>query len=218
MRVAAVGQVLLALGVVLGAGAVPVAAQAAKPARRPAARASKSPALSLAKGTLLVASATSALSSRQAKVGDSLTATIDADVKDARGRTVIPAGATVHLLVDAVRDVENTEEKSVTHVMTFRAAGLTVAEKAWPLPAKVDTVMAEVKARGGIVGGDQARAVASSALEVLAQKVIAKDSSKAALVQAGTEKAKEYVEKKDADTEVAAGAKVKLILTASFSR
>src|SRR6266516_1504885 len=83
---------------------VPAAAtEAARPAREKKAPAKKpvapkpaAPApLMLAAGTRVAATAVDSISTRTAKAGDPFTATVSQDVKDATGRVVIPAGATV---------------------------------------------------------------------------------------------------------------------------
>ncbi len=51
--------------------------------------------LMLAAGTRVPATASDSISTRSAKAGDPFTATVSQDVKDATGRVVIPAGATV---------------------------------------------------------------------------------------------------------------------------
>src|SRR5205809_645773 len=78
----------------------PPATEAAKPApekkapvKKPVA--AKPAPLMLAAGTRVPATANDTISTRSAKAGDSFTATVSQDVKDATGRVVIPAGATV---------------------------------------------------------------------------------------------------------------------------
>src|SRR5881628_2787740 len=51
--------------------------------------------LMLAAGTRVPATASDSITTRSAKAGDAFTATVSQDVKDATGRVVIPAGATV---------------------------------------------------------------------------------------------------------------------------
>src|SRR2546425_5301150 len=79
------------------------ATEAAKPApekkapvKKPVPPKPAAPApLMLAAGTRVPATASDTISTRSAKAGDPFTATVSQDVKDATGRVVIPAGATV---------------------------------------------------------------------------------------------------------------------------
>src|SRR5437016_14388803 len=78
------------------------ATEAAKPApekkapvKKPVPPKPAAPApLTLAAGTRVPATAVDTISTRTAKAGDSFSATVSQDVKDATGRVVIPAGAT----------------------------------------------------------------------------------------------------------------------------
>src|SRR2546422_6594530 len=82
------------------------ATEAAKPAlekkapvKKPVA--AKPAPLMLAAGARVPATANDTISTRSAKAGDSFTATVSQDVKDATGRVVIPAGATVSRAITA---------------------------------------------------------------------------------------------------------------------
>src|SRR5256885_2648768 len=84
----------------------PPATEAAKPAPEKKAPVKKpvaaNPApLMLAAGPRVPATANDTISTRSAKAGDSFTATVSQDVKDATGRVVIPAGAAVLRAVTA---------------------------------------------------------------------------------------------------------------------
>src|SRR5690242_19828597 len=70
---------------------------------RPERPAPAAPAPSLASGTSLSVSAMDSINSRHNAKGDPVTATTGADVKDAQGHTVIPAGA---VLVGTVSDID----------------------------------------------------------------------------------------------------------------
>src|SRR3989449_2302818 len=87
-------------------GVPPPAPEAGKPAREKKAPvkkpvAAKPAPLMLAAGTRVPATANDTISTRSAKAGDSFTATVSQDVKDATGRVVIPAGATVSRAITA---------------------------------------------------------------------------------------------------------------------
>src|SRR6266853_6984875 len=63
--------------------------------------------LTLAAGTRVAATASDSISTRSAKAGDPFTATVSQDVKDATGRVVIPAGATVAGTIAAAEPAPN---------------------------------------------------------------------------------------------------------------
>ncbi len=65
----------------------------------------------LANGTEIVTTANDTMHSRHNKLGDSFRATVSADVKDARGRTVIPAGAVVKFKVIVLEPAKNKNDK-----------------------------------------------------------------------------------------------------------
>src|SRR5438046_7980333 len=91
------------------------ATEAAKPApekkapvKKPVAPKPTAPApLMLAAGTRVAATAVDSISTRTAKAGDPFTATVSQDVKDATGRVVIPAGATVSGTITAAQPAPN---------------------------------------------------------------------------------------------------------------
>src|SRR5436190_11425293 len=88
------------------------ATEAAKPApekkapvKKPVA--AKPAPLMLAAGTRVPATANDTISTRTAKAGDPFSATVSQDVKDATGRVVIPAGATVSGTITAAEPAPN---------------------------------------------------------------------------------------------------------------
>ena len=70
------------------------------PSRSRAPAPAPTPAPSLAAGTTFSAAANDSVSSRTTKSGATMQATVGADVKDADGRVVIPAGSTVTIRLD----------------------------------------------------------------------------------------------------------------------
>ncbi len=77
----------------------------------PAAPAAPSYGGTLANGTEIVASANDTMHSRHNKLGDPFHATVSADIKDARGRTVIPAGAVIKFKVIVLEPAKNKNDK-----------------------------------------------------------------------------------------------------------
>src|SRR5213594_2032808 len=98
------------------------AAEKKAPVKKPVAPKPAAPApLMLAAGTRVPAAASDTISTRSAKAGDPFSATVSQDVKDATGRVVIPAGATVSGTIAAAEPAPNPTssgkiELSVTSV------------------------------------------------------------------------------------------------------
>src|ERR1043166_4802075 len=74
-------------------------------------------------GTLIEATIDSALSWRRAKPGDTLTATVSADVKNARRWVVIPAGCPVGIRVALWDPVADPERAGAERVLRHAPAG-----------------------------------------------------------------------------------------------
>lgn len=125
---------------------------AAKPAAAPAAKDSAAPAAapaapapaSLDAGTAVSATILDTINSRNSKAGDKVRAKVGADIADATGRVVIPAGSTVNLTIASLQGGKNGSiQLTPTDVM--------IGGKSYPLDATVDSVHFKVSGRG--VGG-----------------------------------------------------------------
>lgn len=77
----------------------------------PAAPAAPSYGGTLVSGTEIVTTANDTMHSRHNKLGDPFHATVAADIKDARGRTVIPAGAVIKFRVIVLEPAKNKNDK-----------------------------------------------------------------------------------------------------------
>ena len=152
------------------------ATEAAKPAPEKKAPVKKpappKPApLVLAAGTRVPATASDSISTRSAKAGDPFTATVSQDVKDATGRVVIPAGATVSGTITAAEPAPNPNssgriELSVTSVsvrgVSYSIDGSVVAK---------DTVM---KGRG-VTGADAAKVAGGAVAGAIVGRLLGKN-------------------------------------------
>jgi hypothetical protein len=158
------------------------ATEAAKPAlekkapvKKPAAP--KPAPLMLAAGTQVPATAGDTISTRSAKAGDPFTATVSQDVKDATGRVVIPAGATVSGTISAADPAPNP---SSTGKIELAVTSVTVRGLTYPIDASVvakDTVM---KGRG-VTGADIAKVGAGAAAGAIVGKIIGKKTKGAVI-------------------------------------
>ena len=156
------------------------ATQAAKPApaKKPVAPKPTAPApLMLAAGTGVPLTAAESISTRSAKAGDPFTATVAQDVRDAAGRVVIPAGATVSGTIAAAEPAPNP---SSSGKIELAVTSVTVRGETYPIDASVvgkDTVM---KGRG-VTGADVAKVGAGAAAGAIIGKIIGKNTKGAVI-------------------------------------
>jgi hypothetical protein len=189
------------------------AAPAAAPA--PAPKPAAAPA-SLASGTVIKATMNDSISSRRNKAGETVTATTLADLKDARGRTVIPAGSTITMTITAIKESENKSDKTGT--LTLNVSDVTVNGRTYALNASIDSVSRSLQGRK-TNEGDIAKVGAGTAVGAVVGRVIG-GSTKGAVIggviggAVGTQRA---VETKDRDVVVPAGSRVVITLTETFT-
>jgi len=184
--------------------AAPAPAGAAAPAAAPAPTPLVVPA-----GTAITATMNDSISSRQNKVGDVVTARVAADVKDAQGRVVVPAGSTISLKVTALHESENKSDKTGT--LTLAAQDISINGRTYPLDASIDNVARELHGRS-TNAGDIAKVGAGTAIGAVVGRVIG-GSTKGAIiggVLGGAVGAQRAVETKDRDVVVPAGSSVGL--------
>lgn len=189
--------------------AQPSAPRATAPASTPAAR-------SLAAGTTLTATTTAEIRSHKNKVGDTVTATVASDVKDASGRVVIPAGSEVTLEVTAIKESENKSDKTGT--LTLKPTQVSINGQSYPLSASIEGVNTELQGRG-TNAGDIAKPAAGAAIGAVVGRVIG-GSSKGAIiggVLGGAVGAQRAVETKDRDVVLPEGTAVTISLDGPFT-
>jgi hypothetical protein len=205
------------------------ASQAPRPSR-PAARpstpsASPSPsaptasapaARSLAAGTTLTATTTAEIRSHKNKVGDTVTATVATDVKDASGRVVIPAGSEVTLEVTAIKESENKSDKTGT--LTLKPTQVSINGRSYPLAASIDRVDTKLEGRG-TNAGDIAKPAAGAAVGAVVGRVLGGSSKGAVIggVIGGAVGAQRAVETKDRDVVLPQGTAVTISMDEPFT-
>jgi hypothetical protein len=182
---------------------------AAAPAPAPAVR-------GLAAGTTFSAATDAEIRSHKNKVGDTVTATVASDVKDAAGQVVIPAGAKVTLAVTAIKEAENKSD--TTGTLTLKPTAISINGTSKPLPASISGVHTTLQGRS-TNAGDIAKVGAGTAVGAILGRVIG-GSTKGAVIggvlggAVGTQRA---VETKDKDVVVPAGTTVTLTLDDKFT-
>jgi hypothetical protein len=183
-------------------------------AAAPAPRAPAAPA-SLAAGTSLTAATTAEIRSHKNKVGDTVTAKIATDVKDASGRVVIPAGSVVTLKVTAIKESENKSD--TTGTLTLLPTSVAINGRSYPISAKIEGVNTRLEGRKTNVG-DIAKPAGGAAAGAILGRVLG-GSTKGAVIggviggAVGTQRA---IETKDRDVVLPAGTTVTLVLDESF--
>ncbi len=117
-------------------------------------------ALTLGAGTRIDAVTQRTISSRTDKAGGTFSATVSGDVKDARGRIVIPAGATINLGITELQPAN--EKSSADGKITIQVTSLTVADQTYPLNAEITEMTHTLKGRG--VGATEVEKTAAGAV------------------------------------------------------
>lgn len=136
---------------------------------RPAAPAPR--AVSLDSGVVVTASAVDSLHSRHNKAGETFTATVSEDVKDAKGNVVIPAGSTVSFNVAVLEPAANKSAKDGK--IRLEATSITIDGESRAISGTARTATVEHDLVGqGVTAGGAARVGAGAAGGAIAGKVI----------------------------------------------
>jgi hypothetical protein len=172
---------------------------------------------SLASGTRLSATTTAEIRSNTNKVGDTVTATIAKDVKDAAGNVVIPAGSAVVLKVTAIKESENKSDKTGT--LTLQPTSVSINGQSYPLSARIDSVGTQLQGRK-TGAGDIAKVGAGAGIGAVVGRVLGGSTKGAVIggVIGGAVGAQRAVETKDRDVVVPEGTSVTLVLDQSFKK
>jgi uncharacterized protein YfiM (DUF2279 family) len=183
----------------------------ATPAAKPAAR-------TLAAGTSISAKFDSGINSRTDKAGRTLTGTVSADVKDKSGRTVIPAGAKVHVTITAIKESERKSDK--TGKLVLVPTKVEIAGKSYPVTGSATALDRTLKDRK-TNAGDLAKVGVGAGAGALLGTAVSGGSTKGAVIggiagaAVGTQRA---IETQDRDVVVPVGSRLKVTLGAAFRR
>src|SRR6266566_1259251 len=129
-------------------------------------------ALMLAAGTRVAATAVDSISTRTAKAGDPFTATVSQDVKDATGRVVIPAGATVSGTIAAAEPAPNPNS---TGRIDLSVTSVTVHGRSYAIDASVVAMDTIMKGRG-VTKADAAKVAGGAAAGAIIGKLLGKNT------------------------------------------
>jgi hypothetical protein len=184
------------------AGPAPAAAPSAGPKR-------------LAAGATFAAATDAEIRSNKNKVGDEVAATVSADVKDASGRVVIPAGSKVTLKITALHESENKGDSTGT--LTVKPTAVSINGQSQPLAASLSGVKTSLEGRK-TGAGDIAKVGVGTGVGAVVGRVIG-GSTKGAIIGGviggaiGTQRA---IETKDRDVVLPQGTAVTLTLDQTF--
>ena len=187
------------------APATPAPAPAATPAPAPAAPAA------LSAGTSLAVTTDAEIHSRKNKVGDQVSATIANDVKDAAGRTVIPAGSKITLEVTAIKPSDSKSD--TTGTLTLKPVAVVVNGQSQPIAASISGVKTKLVGRG-TDANDIAKVGGGAAAGAIVGRVIGGNTKGAVIggILGGAVGTQRAIETQDRDVVVPAGSRVQLTL------
>lgn len=151
------------------------------PAKQPAATKPAAPAapapLMLATGTHVPLAASDTITTRVAKAGDPFSATVSQDVKDAAGRVVIPAGATVSGTITAADPAPNP---SSAGKLELAVTSVSVRGASYPIDASVVSMDTVMKGRG-VTKADAAKVAGGAVAGAIVGKIIGKNAKGAVI-------------------------------------
>jgi hypothetical protein len=192
----------------------PAAPQQLAPTPRPAAPTTAR--LVAGEGTVVSLVANDTLTSRHNKRGETVTATLAADLTDARGRTVIPAGA---IFTGTITDIAPAANPGGEGRMVLSFNMVEFGGRSYAVAARTDSIGSYMKGRG-VTGSEAAKVGAATAVGAAAGAIIGKDV-KGAVIGGAVGAAVGVgiaASTRDIDILLNAGAPIRLVLTAPFER
>ena len=156
-------------------GIVACSPASAKPeAGRASGTASSRPAQrTLASGTSITASIQDSLSSRHNKAGETLSATVSADVRDGGGHVVIPAGSAVGLKIAQLEPATNKSQDDGK--IALDVTSVTVRGQVYHVSTRLDPVTHQLQGRG-VTAGEVEKVGVGAAIGALAGRLIGKNT------------------------------------------
>ncbi|HEX6106062.1 MAG TPA: hypothetical protein VFZ26_10790 [Gemmatimonadales bacterium] len=163
-------------------------------------------------GTELQAALLDSIHSRHDSAGRSIEARVMENVRGLDGRTLVPAGAVVHLTVTRL---EPARSKSAAGALELRVDGITPADSILAVAAEVRPVPHELRGRG-VTGSEAAKVGAGAAAGAIAGRVLGGDTRGAVIggVVGAAGGAVVAAETANRDVVVKAGTPITLVLTA----
>lgn len=203
-----------------GSAATPAPAPRPSPAPAPSPAPSPGPSprrsLTLASGTTVEATTLRTISSRNDKAGETFTASVSSDVKDGKGRVVIPAGSTVTLTITELQPAN--DKSKIDGKITIAVTSVSVRGETYPVSGNITSMAHTLKGRG--VGATEVEKTAAGAvIGGIAGRVIG-GGSKGTIIGAvvgGAAGAAVAVETANRDVVVVSGTPIVITLTAPLT-
>jgi hypothetical protein len=167
--------------------------------------------LTLGSGTQIEATTQRTISSRIDKVGGTFTADVSSDVKDSRGRVVIPAGSTLNLTITELQSA--TDKSKVDGRITVLVSSVTVGQQTYPVSASITAMAHTLKGRG-VGEAEVGKTAAGAVIGGIAGRIIGGDAQGTIIgaVVGGAAGAAVAVETANRDVVVAAGTPIVVTL------
>ncbi len=160
---------LLAGMLVLGLVACSPASAKDEAARTARAVSNRPAQRTLVSGTRVEARIQDSLSSRHNKAGETLRATVSADVKDAYGQVAIPAGSTVGLRIAQLEPATNKSQADGK--IALDVTSMTVRGQTYQVSSTVNSVPHQLVGRG-VTAGEVEKAGGGAVIGAVAGRVI----------------------------------------------
>ncbi|HWP37335.1 MAG TPA: hypothetical protein VNL18_07240 [Gemmatimonadales bacterium] len=186
-----------------------------RPRTEPAQPPARPAPLSLEEGTTVELWAADTLTSRHNKVGEAVTATAGAPVRDSRGREVIPAGA---VFLGTISDIAPAETPGGQGRMVLTFNRVQFGGKTYAVQARTDSLGTYMKGRG-VTAGDAAKVGAGAVVGGIAGRIIGGNKTGTAVGAAAGAAAGVGIAAatRDVDIILPAGGLVRIVLTAPFT-
>ncbi len=171
---------------------------------------------SLAAGTTISLVATDTVTSRSNHTGDSVSATLSDPLRDDNGEILIPAGA---VFSGTISDIAPAETPGGEGRMEFTFSQVSFDGAVYPVEARLDSAGTRMEGRG-VTAGDAAKVGAGAVVGGLAGRLIGGNRTGTAVgaVAGAAAGVGIAAATRDVDIILDAGAHIRLVLTAPFTR
>lgn len=124
---------------------------------------------SLPIGTTIDVTMDETITSRNNQAGETVTTTVDSDLRNAAGRVVIPAGSVLTLTIVEITPARNKSKEDGTLVL--QVSSVRVRDRSYPLTGEITSLAHTLKGRGVTVGEVEKVAV-GTAIGAVAGRII----------------------------------------------
>jgi len=147
------------------------AANADADAKAKAASSAKATAASytLASGTAIEVTMGETITSRSNEAGETVTTTVDTDVKNAAGLIVIPAGSVLELTIAEITPARNKSQEDGTLIL--QVTSVKVRDRSYPVSGEITSLSHTLKGRG-VTAGEVEKVAVGTAIGAVAGRVI----------------------------------------------